>query len=340
MRAIDYFDRGAAIDPGRVAMRDATRSLTFAEAQALSKRIAVAMADAGFPGQSPVALYAPNSVDVLLSLLGMWRAGAKWIPVNTRNAMDANVAYMNYVRCGWLFYHSQSRDDVRQLMAAVPTSGQFICIDKADNGHPALEDFIAGAETERIGPTQVDRFGNLDELVGIFPTGGTTGPAKGACVTNLGWGTMMEIASATRWRVPRLDASHLPGHRAADARGGPGVDRGVRARRDQHHHAGLRSLRPCSRTSRRTRSRICICRRRRCTACSTIPSSAKHDYSSLKDLRAGRFAGLARQAQARGRGVRPLHVPMLRPGRKPADHHLAAARNSGGGRGAAIIPSG
>ncbi|MEZ5696362.1 MAG: AMP-binding protein [Sphingomonadaceae bacterium] len=34
-------------------------------------------------------------------------------------------------------------------------------------------------------------FGNLFDLVGIFLTGGTTGPSKGANVTNLGWGTMI-----------------------------------------------------------------------------------------------------------------------------------------------------
>ena len=55
MRAIDYFDRGAAIDPSRVAMQDEHRAYSFAEAQALTKRIAVAMTDAGFPGQAPAA---------------------------------------------------------------------------------------------------------------------------------------------------------------------------------------------------------------------------------------------------------------------------------------------
>ncbi|KAK0359152.1 hypothetical protein LTR94_032446, partial [Friedmanniomyces endolithicus] len=35
----------------------------------------------------------------------------------------------------------------------------------------------------------------LSDLVGIFPTGGTTGPSKGANVTNLGWGTMIETAA-------------------------------------------------------------------------------------------------------------------------------------------------
>ncbi|MGZ5939373.1 MAG: hypothetical protein ACXWLD_05055, partial [Rhizomicrobium sp.] len=45
---------------------------------------------------------------VLVCLLGLWRAGEKWVPVNARNALDANIQYMNYVRTTWLFYHSES----------------------------------------------------------------------------------------------------------------------------------------------------------------------------------------------------------------------------------------
>ena len=191
MRAIDYFDRGAAIDPSRVAMRDADRSFTFAEAQALTRRIAVAMADTGFAAQEPVALYSTNNVDVLLALLGLWRANAKWIPVNTRNAIDANAAYLNYVRCGWLFYHSSLAADVAELKKRVPGLAHFVCLDRPHDGDPSLETFIGSADAERWQDPS-DPFGNLDEIVGIFPTGGTTGPSKGVEVTNLGWGTMIE----------------------------------------------------------------------------------------------------------------------------------------------------
>ena len=40
-----------------------------------------------------------------------------------------------------------------------------------------------------------DAQGNPDRLVGLVPTGGTTGPAKGVLVTSLAWGTMIEMAS-------------------------------------------------------------------------------------------------------------------------------------------------
>jgi acyl-CoA synthetase (AMP-forming)/AMP-acid ligase II len=54
-----------------------------------------------------------------------------------------------------------------------------------------MADFIADADGAKWEDPS-DPFGNLDEIVGIFPTGGTTGPSKGVNVTNLGWGTMIE----------------------------------------------------------------------------------------------------------------------------------------------------
>jgi acyl-CoA synthetase (AMP-forming)/AMP-acid ligase II len=49
-----------------------------------------------------------------------------------------------------------------------------------------------------------DAYGNLERLVGIVPTGGTTGAAKGVRVTSLAWGTMTEMASHY-WRVDDID---------------------------------------------------------------------------------------------------------------------------------------
>jgi fatty-acyl-CoA synthase len=108
--------------------------------------------------------------------------------------MDANVEYMNYVEMAWLFYHSHFRDSVAEIKARVPSLRYFVCLDRTDGVHPSLEEFMASsrdAEESDWG----DEYGNLDRLVGLVPTGGTTGPAKGVCVTSLAWGTMTEMAT-------------------------------------------------------------------------------------------------------------------------------------------------
>jgi len=191
MRSIDYFDRGHDLDPARLAIVDADTRWTFGEAADLTKRVALAMAANGFENQQPAALYSPNNAAVMLALLAIWRANGKWVPVNTRNAIDANAAYLDYVHCEWLFYHSSLAEDVAQLKARVPGLRKFVCLDRPFDGDPSLEEFIAGFDADDFVDV-CDAFGNLEDIVGIFPTGGTTGPSKGVNVTNLGWGTMLE----------------------------------------------------------------------------------------------------------------------------------------------------
>lgn len=197
MRAIDYFDRGHDRDPARLAIVDTASglNLTFAEVRTLSLRIAAALQRGGFANQDLLGLYGPNDGMLLVALLAMWRANGKWIPVNTRNAIDANAAYINYVRCQWLIYHSSKADEVQQLRDLCPTLRHFVCLDRRMGGDPSLEEFIEGVTVEDFVEPEIDAFGNLSDLVGIFPTGGTTGPSKGANVTNLGWGTMIETAA-------------------------------------------------------------------------------------------------------------------------------------------------
>lgn len=193
MRSIDYFDRGHDRNPNRTCLVDTANGdrYSFACVKKLTERIATAMYANGFENQQPVALYGPNSAVIMIALLSIWRANGKWIPVNTRNAIDANAGYLNYVRCGWMFYHSSLADDVAALRAQVGTLTHFICLDKPMADDPSLEQLIAQFPDGDL-PDMSDPFGRPDDIVGIFPTGGTTGPSKGVNVTNLGWGTMLE----------------------------------------------------------------------------------------------------------------------------------------------------
>ncbi len=193
MRAIDYFDKGADANPDRTAVIDGANSYSYREVRAATERIARALWASGLRGEQPAAIYSPNDARVLFCMLGIMRAGAVWVPVNYRNALDANAVYMNYVETACLFYHSSFRDAVRQLRARVPSLRHLICIDAENDGHPSLETFMArGDDTEDI--EWADAYGNPERLVGLVPTGGTTGPAKGVRVTTLAWGAMTEMA--------------------------------------------------------------------------------------------------------------------------------------------------
>jgi len=194
MRPVDFLDRAVDVHADRLALIQGDVRMTFRTLQEESHRFAAALARDKAPRQSTVAIFSPNHWSVMVVLQGLWRAGCKWIPVNARNAIDANAEYLAYTGCERLFYHSSMDSEVAVIRARNPQLKSIICLDRRCGGDPSLADYMQGlSASDHV--EQSDCFGNLDEIVGIFATGGTTGASKGAQVTNLGWGTMLATAT-------------------------------------------------------------------------------------------------------------------------------------------------
>ncbi len=193
MRAIDYFDKAADAFTDRVALVDGEFRCTYGELRASSERLARAMWAKGLADEDRVAIYAPNDARVLFCMLGLMRAGGAWVPINFRNAINANVEFMCYAETRWLFYHSNFREQAREMRRRVPPLRNLICIDRDDEENPSLAQFIERADSSAA-RDWADPRGNPGRLVGLVPTGGTTGPAKGVRVTSDSWGAYTEMA--------------------------------------------------------------------------------------------------------------------------------------------------
>src|SRR5271155_924465 len=115
MRAIDYFDKGAEANLTRTAIVTADASWSYQEMRATTENIARALWASGLNDQEPAGIYSHNDARVLFCMLGIMRAGAVWVPINYRNALDANVEYMNYANTTWLFYHGNFNDTVIEI---------------------------------------------------------------------------------------------------------------------------------------------------------------------------------------------------------------------------------
>src|SRR5262249_49759504 len=81
MRLIDYFDRGAALDPDRMCLVEGQRRLSYREVQRLSHRIAARLHASGYRPGAKVAVLSPNSALAFCFVLGALRAGCVWVPI-------------------------------------------------------------------------------------------------------------------------------------------------------------------------------------------------------------------------------------------------------------------
>src|SRR5271163_656058 len=112
MRAIDYFDKSADLYPERIAILDGDTRHSYADTRTFSERIARGMWNRGVQLEQRAAIYSHNHPAVLFCMLGILRAGAAWVPINFRNATDANAEFLNYSETTWLFYHSRFREQI------------------------------------------------------------------------------------------------------------------------------------------------------------------------------------------------------------------------------------
>jgi acyl-CoA synthetase (AMP-forming)/AMP-acid ligase II len=188
---IDPFDRGVRLDPDGVCFQtadDAERH-TYAEVAELSHRIAVALQGEGLGRDAHVAVLSPNAPLAFACVLGIIRADATWIPLNTRSTADDLVALLELTECDALFYHHALGELAERLQGAVDRIRRAVCLDD-------LSAWMAPAGARA--PRPPDDPGHDAFVVG---TGGTTGRSKAVRITHL-VAELMSLAFAAHMPEP------------------------------------------------------------------------------------------------------------------------------------------
>jgi acyl-CoA synthetase (AMP-forming)/AMP-acid ligase II len=190
MRIIDYFDNGVKYYPDNTAFIDIDEggaSMTYAEAQPVTHKIAAAMRANGYEQGCHVGILAPNSTIAFLTLLGMFRAEGVWLPINPRNTVATNTDLLTRFDGELLFYHTEFEKEAREIVEAVPGIREAICINGKGGVGKSLAAWSEGCpQSHEMGPA------NMDAVFAVFPTGGTTGKSKGVVINNRNIYTMYQ----------------------------------------------------------------------------------------------------------------------------------------------------
>jgi len=78
----EIFSARAREFPERTAVSDATRTLSYAQLDALSSKLAARLRHEGVKDGLRVGMYLPRGVDLVISLLGILKAGGAYVPVD------------------------------------------------------------------------------------------------------------------------------------------------------------------------------------------------------------------------------------------------------------------
>ncbi|MFA7281989.1 MAG: AMP-binding protein [Sterolibacterium sp.] len=182
MAIIDFFDRGWRLNPKGAAYIQDDRHYSFNEVGDLSCRIANGLLAAGFPKETKGAVWALNDATAWTCTLGLWRANMCWLPVGARNAAEENHYVLDAFDCEVLFFQKYFAPAIADLKPRLPKIKQWICVDGDATDVPwamPLMDWVKDQPATRPNVT-VD----MDDVVMLSSTGGTTGMPKGVMNTH------------------------------------------------------------------------------------------------------------------------------------------------------------
>ena len=176
MRLADYLDTAASRYPDKEAMVFGAERISFATAQRTVHAIATRLRRIdGLPPNAHVCILSPNDWRVPMVQLGVNRADMVWLGLHDRSSPAVNAKVCVGMDGRIVFFHSAHAQEIPELRALLPGVMAWVCLDANSDHGPSLERWLDG-HWETVPYRPVDK----GSPACIMPTGGTTGPSKGA----------------------------------------------------------------------------------------------------------------------------------------------------------------
>ncbi len=160
------FEAQAARCPGEIAVRCGERQLTYARLNSRANQLAHLITRQGLAPGTPIGLCLGRSVEMLVGLLGIWKAGYAYVPLDADNAPARLSHQIAETRMPVLVTEEA-------LLARLPAfGGKIICL---DHDRPRQDDEPTTNPHGDLHPSQPAY---------VIYTSGSTGIPKGVIVTH------------------------------------------------------------------------------------------------------------------------------------------------------------
>ncbi|MET8234750.1 amino acid adenylation domain-containing protein [Micromonospora sp. NPDC005298] len=160
--------RQATLTPTAIAVSGDTEGLDYAGLDRRANQLGRYLAELGVGPESLVAVNLDRGVDLVVALLGVWRAGAAYLPLDPTHPAERRRRLLADSGAGVLLTRDALRDEA--------TPGQVVCLD-ADRAR------IAACPATAAVPSP-----DPDSVAYAIYTSGSTGQPKGVLITHRGIG--------------------------------------------------------------------------------------------------------------------------------------------------------
>jgi len=177
----DFLQNSAARTPDKVALVFQEQRLTYQEVDAQANRLAQALLDHGVQRGDRMAIYLPNSVEAVVAIFAILKAGGVFSVINHTTKLDKLAYILNDCRATGLVTQARRLRMLEELQNRVPSLKSLVLCGKgADRAVEGRREFLAFEALQQTYLNQLPPQKCIDvDLACLIYTSGTTGEPKG-----------------------------------------------------------------------------------------------------------------------------------------------------------------
>jgi amino acid adenylation domain-containing protein len=184
----EFLERSAARFPDKTALVFGGRRLTYGQVEAQCNRLAHALVAEGVRPGDRVAIHLDNSVEAVLSVFAVLKAGAVFVVINPTTKADKVAFILNNCRARALITDARMREWIEEGVVRAPDLVAVFVAGAATGAGPlaarslALDPLLHGTGQPDHPPARQ----RIDiDLAALIYTSGSTGRPKGVMLTHL-----------------------------------------------------------------------------------------------------------------------------------------------------------
>lgn len=167
--------------PDAIAFKNTNDSITYAELDSATSKLALALVDNGIKRGDTVVLLLPNSFEFVIGYYGILKAGASVVPVNPLYKGEELKFQINDSEAATIIAGADSLPTIQAIRNDTGLKNVIISGKSQDEKVISLQTILNENDATFFNPVKIDP---SEDIAAIEYTGGTTGPPKGAMLTH------------------------------------------------------------------------------------------------------------------------------------------------------------